>query len=104
MIELSIKQILEVWDHLTAAYYKKHGFGSGTAEIYMYLTLPFSHNVGKEYKTARYSMIEVFKLFQKEWNCTLEILEYKTFNKFLTSDEKYRIHVKVIRPKLLEDN
>lgn len=36
MHRLSMVQALSLWSDLEAAYYGKHGFGSDTAEVYMY--------------------------------------------------------------------
>lgn len=36
MHRLSIVQLLSLWSELEACYYRKNGFGTDTAEIYMY--------------------------------------------------------------------
>lgn len=41
MHRLSTVQILSLWTDLWQAYYRDHGFGTDTAEIYTYRLMPF---------------------------------------------------------------
>lgn len=40
MHRLSMVQLLSIWSDLEAAYYLRNGFGTDTAEIYMYRLMP----------------------------------------------------------------
>lgn len=40
MHNLSMTQALGLWEELVAAYHKKNGFGTDTAEIYLYRLMP----------------------------------------------------------------
>ena len=42
MHRLSIVQLLSIWSDLEAAYHRHNGFGTDTAEIYLYRLMPWS--------------------------------------------------------------
>lgn len=42
MHRLSLVQALALWTDLEAAYYGEHGYGSDTAEVYLYRFMPYS--------------------------------------------------------------
>jgi hypothetical protein len=47
MQNLSLVQALSLWSELERAYYQKHGFGTDTAEIYLYRLMPYEPTVAR---------------------------------------------------------
>jgi hypothetical protein len=115
----STHQVLKVWTQLEDAYNGRHNYGGTVAEIYVYLLLPHSPSlVAKPWEPNSYSsrtawdsdrelyvgvtkdFIEIFKLFEKTRNCSIEI-EYRD-DAWASVDDFFsgivplhRLHVKV---------
>lgn len=112
MHNLSMVQALSIWSDLEAAYYGKNGFGSNTAEIYIYRAMPYdpivaslvgvlpesahARNIGGEsYDKANASLCALFSYFSKTREARIEIDGCELGEWLKTARYMHRIHVKV---------
>lgn len=108
----SIKQALGIWDELRSAYEGTNGFGSDTAEIYVYRLLSNDPNMllgAKDYKRdpqdlkkASQCLGEIIDIFKEHYDkIKVEIngLEYKKWIKKHGHEFDHRVHIKIIKLK-----
>lgn len=107
MVDLTQRQLLNLWSELVDAYYGKNGFGGNVAEIYAYTILP--NNPARNYPeetdflekaraedsaVAGNNLFAVLELFRDRYNCTYKIDGFEVDSPvyFL-----HRVHVEVIK-------
>lgn len=116
MYNLSMIQALGIWSELEQAYYGDNGYGSETAEIYVYRAMPYSptahsrcsnpeSSLAKEattevVKNANMSLYNLFKMFAKLRHCVITV-EGRPLGKWvITSENGHRWHVHVKSKRL----
>lgn len=113
MHNLSMTQALSIWSELEAAYYGKNGFGTDTAEIYIYRAMPYDPTVAAlagvlheserarsiaadTYDRANESLCALFTHFAKERGAHIEV-EGRELGEWLKGARFiHRVHVKVV--------
>jgi len=112
MHNLSMTQALSIWSELEAAYYKKNGFGTDTAEIYIYTAMPYdptvaslrgvlhesehARNIAAEsFNQANESLCALFTHFSIERDAHIEVEGRELGDWLKTARFDHRIHVKV---------
>lgn len=77
MHNLSMAQALGIWEELVTAYHQKHGFGTDTAEIYIYRLMPNvpqlpantpDESLIQAYRQACRSLVALIKHFESTHN------------------------------------
>ena len=113
MHNLSMIQVLSIWSELEAAYYGKNGFGTDTAEIYIYRAMPYDPTVaslsgvlheserarsiaGESYDRANESLHALFTHFAKTKNARVEVEGRELDDWLRTARFGHRVHVKVV--------
>lgn len=107
MTNLSINQLLDVWNELVRAYYGENGFGGDTAEIYAYQLMPCSPLAERGDADAQahrgamagQSLRNILLKFSEDFNCSVYINDGNeriglAGDLFLGGT---RVHVKVVR-------
>jgi len=80
----STRQVLDVWMHLEDARSGVHGFGSKTAEIYVYLLVQHTPSIHEKsdffvkqneeyFEHAKADFVEIFSLFEKRRGAKITI-------------------------------
>ncbi len=114
MNNMSVNQILNIWSKLDDAYYNENSFGGDTAELYVYMFMPYEPSVARikddrdfesgsmtagwakeAYLRASESMFELFSKFAKDREANITVDEKELGPWLKTSFNAYRVHVKV---------
>ena len=102
MIDLTMRQALEIWSELEQAYFGKNGYGGDTAEIYAYRVQTRSplgeagNGVAMRERAlqAGENLISLIRIFMNMRDC--EILVDGHGPELLRGGFDHRVHVKVI--------
>lgn len=106
MINLSINQLLDVWNELVRAYYGENAYGGNVAEIYAFRLMPSSPLAeqgdygAQSDRAARAaeSLAAVMRKFSEYFDCAVYLEGYRqdeTIASIFLRDG--RVHVKVVR-------
>jgi len=106
MINLSINQLLFVWNELVSAYYGVNAYGGNVAEIYAFRLLPcdpLAEHGDKEAQDERMmlaaeSLFAIMRKFSEDFRCAVYPERHgpdKPAANILLRDG--RVHVKVVR-------
>lgn len=113
MDNLSIRQALDIWSDLEQAYHGTHGFGSDTAEIYIYRLMPFCpiaainltqpevmQGLANEYYArANVSLYNILYHFSDRREADIEV-EGRALGEWIrTGGFTHRVHVRVMPRK-----
>lgn len=114
MHRLSMVQALRLWSDLEAAYYGQHGYGSDTAEIYMFRLMssnPSAESARREkaptglllesyqeqVREANESLYALLTHFAKVKDVRIEVYDRELGDWLKSEMHDHRVHVKVIR-------
>lgn len=117
MNNISMNQVLSIWDELWQAYYGDNAYGSDTAEIYAYRLMPYSPTLMLDgnndkfretdtykkaereiYTNAKISLISLLSKFEFDNNCRIEVNGLSIGNWAINEELfDYRCHIKIIK-------
>lgn len=103
-MNLSPLQLIDIWSELEDAWNKRNGYGTDTAEIYVYklAVCPPTYWLSKDEKSEREvgaeaakNLYSILKIFQEKRSCQITINDKPFGDWLLTEPLYYRCYIRV---------
>jgi hypothetical protein len=109
MINVSLNQVLTLWDELIACKYKCNTYGTDVCEIYIYTAMEHSSTFAQNPKStfcadqvleANANIHTICRMFEKRHNCVVEFESGDSIDLLLDVNNPFtwRIHLRVKEP------